>query len=382
MWNRVSEGDLKNESSQSSPSAKHQHSQAAHPPPRVPTVETTLPPRDIVASQAHPPVSLQSAASKQTLQNPTGQPREESKLGTLPADVCHRSLPCLPQEPRKFHFTPATISSRSPSTRGSSVWHRGIQKNRKKQRKPFAVFVERTYEFGKAKPRVPSGAGISERDNYPNINVARPLVESSTPRKRPLASPAERKWRAQTWKQPYDGIAIPTAGIASSQVEPSDDDFKASLSLAHELQEFALEETQRTDGPRHLTTKRSPKIMPKPSKPCLVKKEADTPINSDKFPKDVLKLGEDEEDLDTFVIDVYVRQPKHLIADRAMPSTSLETADPGKMGLLVIEDEDQETWELYGQEEQSSDDGWSSDEEDENGLFTPTNKPLLFFLAN
>ena len=122
--------------------------------------------------------------------------------------------------------------------------------------------------------------------------------------------------------------------------------------------------------------------MPKPSKPCLVKKEADTPINSDKFPKDVLKLGEDEEDLDTFVIDVYVRQPKHLIADRAMPSTSLETADPGKMGLLVIEDEDQETWELYGQEEQSSDDGWSSDEEDENGLFTPTNKPLLFFLAN
>ncbi|KAL8759880.1 MAG: hypothetical protein Q9199_000445 [Rusavskia elegans] len=378
VWNRVSQDDLKNGNHQSSTSAKNRHSDTAHRPPQVPTVKTTLPEGDIVASQAHHPSSVQSTASNQTLEDPTSQPREASKLGRLPPDARHRSLPCLPTEPRRFHFTPATTSSKSPSIRSSSVRRCGVQKNRKKQKKEFAVFVERTHGLGKLKSRVQSGAGISERDNDSNIDIARPSVEPSAPRKRPLASPAERKWRAQTWKQPYDDVANSTAYTASSQVKASapGDDSDASLALARELQQFALEETLRADEPRHLITNMGPKIMPKPPKPRLAKEEeeeegaeeADTSINSEKFRKNVVKLGEDEEDPDTFVIDVYVRQPEHLIAERpvALPITSLETAGPGQVGLLVIEDEDQETWELYAEEEQSSDDGWSSDEDDEN----------------
>ncbi|KAL8658430.1 MAG: hypothetical protein Q9226_000998 [Calogaya cf. arnoldii] len=368
VWNRVSQDDLRNDHHQSSSSAKKRHGETAHHPPQVPIVKSTLPEGDTVASQAHQVSPLQSTASEQPLENQTSQPREDCKLGSSLPDARHCSLPCLPKEPRRFHFTPATTSSKTTSTRASSVCHSGIQKNRKKQRKDFAIFVERTYELGKIGARVQSGAGISQRDIDSSTQIARSSVEPSTPRKRPLASPAERKWRAQTWKQPSGDAAIPASDTASFQVgaATANDDSDASPRLARELQRFALEESQRADEPRHLTKKMSPKIMPKPPKPRLSKEEADTPMN------DVKPEG-DEEDPDTFVIDVYVRQPDHLVAERpvALPGTSMKTADPDKVGLLVIEDEDQENWELYGEEEQSSDDGWTSDEEDENGLFTP-----------
>ena len=262
----------------------------------------------------------------------------------------------------------------------------GIQKHRKKQKKDFAVFVERTCELENLASRICDSAGISKEDNATIIDPATSSAEPSFFRKRPLASPAEQKWRAQTWKQPLDSAAKPLSAPAKPQVKtvPMDDDSDPSLGLARELQHFALEETKRANDTRRLTARTGSKIMPKPSKPRLWKEEADTSISPNQHHIDAVKLGEDDKDPDIFVIDLYVRQPQHPIAEEpaALPRTTPETVDPDKVGLLVIGDEYQEAWELYEEEEQSSDDGWSSDDEDENGLFTPTDDQLSSIFAD
>lgn len=78
-----------------------------------------------------------------------------------------------------------------------------------------------------------------------------------------------------------------------------------------------------------------------------------------------------KKDLDNFVFDVYVRQveEKSGEASKELFNTALEATNPEKVGLLVVTDEDEETWELYGNEDQSSGDEWDSEEDDENGQF-------------
>ncbi|KAL8833737.1 MAG: hypothetical protein Q9176_007850 [Flavoplaca citrina] len=370
VWNRVFQDSLANGHHQKSPSTQVRDSSTTHHSPGVPTVKTTLPDGNLIASQASHSSSVPPTAIKQTTKIISSQPHEGSRPGSLPPDTRHRSLPYLAKQPRRFHFTPATSGPKSPAIRALSVRYSGIQKHRKKQKKDFAVFVERTCELENLASRICDGAGISKEDNATIIDAATSSAEHSFFRKRPLASPAEQKWRAQTWKQPLDSAAKPLSAPAKPQDKtvPMDDDSDPSLGLARELQHFALEETKRANDTSRLTARTGSKIMPKPPKPRLSKEEADTSISPDQHHIDAVKLGEDDKDPDIFVIDLYVRQPQHPIAEEpaALPRTTPETVDPNKVGLLVIGDEYQEAWELYGEEEQPSDDGWSSDDEDEN----------------
>ncbi|KAL8674436.1 MAG: hypothetical protein Q9168_001169 [Polycauliona sp. 1 TL-2023] len=366
VWNRVSQHGSKHVHRQPPPSS------TTHDTHRVPTVQTTSPEGHLVASQANHSSAVQPIASKQTNRPIPSQPQEQGNRAGCSSDPPRPSLPCLPKEPRRFHFTPATATTKpsSPSIPASSVRHGGIRKSRKKEKKHFALFVERTCGLGNLNSRAHHGSAMLERGNGASIAPTTSSDQPSSSRKRPLASPAERKWRAQTWTQPSHTNAHPASATATSQVKAvaTDHDSDPSLGLARELQQFALEETHRADNSRCLTTRLAPKVVPKPPKPRMAKQETNTPSHSDQLHQDAMIFGEDEEDADSFVIDVYVRQTEHPIAEDpvAMSSTPLDTADPGKVGLLVIEDEDQETWELYGEEDQSSDDGWSSDDEDEN----------------
>ncbi|KAL8999073.1 MAG: hypothetical protein Q9169_001961, partial [Polycauliona sp. 2 TL-2023] len=366
VWNRVPQHDLINHP----PATKPLHSTTTHHCPQVPTVRTTLPEADLVPSRAEDSSAVPSIASKQTANPFSGQPRGQGNLAALQPNIPIRPLPCLPKEPRKFHFAPAATTSKSSPVRPSSVRHGGIQKHRKRQKKDFAVFVERKCHPGKLNSATHHGSGIFQGDDGAAIEPTAASHQPSSPRKRPLASPAERKWRAQTWKQPLSSTAHGESAIASSPASAvaTEDDPDSSLALAQELQQFAFEETYRVDHTHPLTTKLGPKFMPNPPKPRLTKKDADTRRDSNQLHNDKMELEDDEDDTDTFVIDVYVRQPEKSTAEEtvASPKTSLETAEPDKVGLLVVDDEDQETWELFGAEEQSSDDAWSSDEEDEN----------------
>ena len=373
VWNRLSLDDSNNEEHHASSSTKSRNSNATYYTPQIPTVKTTLPEDDLVASQAHRASLVQPTSLKRTIGNAASQPCGESQPRSLPSDALDRSVPLLAKEPRKFHFTPTTTGSRSPSVRNPSVRHGGIQKSRRKQKQDFAVFVERTYAFEKSKSRHLNGSSISGKESHSTVAAAKSSDEPLTPRKRPLASPAERNWRAQTWKQALATNAKVTSGFAGAQVEVAvtDRDSDASLLLARELQQFAFEETRGTNEHRDPIAKAG--LKPKPPKPRLVEEEADTLDNTKTDRTDVMNIEKMPEDPDTFIFDVYVRQAGYNaeVSSVGLPSTSLETADPDKVGLLVIEDEDQETWELYEEEDQSSDDGWNSEEEDENGIVHP-----------
>ena len=140
-----------------------------------------------------------------------------------------------------------------------------------------------------------------------------------------------------------------------------------SLQLARQLQQFALNasrtnhETGHVDG--HLFGKVKPKPpKPRPAKAGVSENEEHQNISAD--PMDLSCIKEDPED---YVIDVYVRQAEH-VGEHVLHGMRepLERTSQ-KVGVLVIEDEDQEAWELYGDDNQSSDEDWNSEEEDENG---------------
>ncbi|KAL8775400.1 MAG: hypothetical protein Q9209_000408 [Squamulea sp. 1 TL-2023] len=369
VWNRISNDDLKNVKDHAPSLNRSQHTDAILQP-QIPTVRITLPEDDFVKPRAHRISSLQPTSLNRPTENATSQAREESKFGSSPINTRYPPVPRTAKEPRKFHFTPTNTDPRSPYLRYSSVRHGSVQKTKKKQNKDFAVFAERTYKIEKSKTRGASGASITQTGNDPARDTAKPSDEPFTPRKRPLASPAERKWRAQTWKQPPSSTAEAIPDRAGSQIKAPamDEDSDASLGLAHVLQQFALDETRAAAQQPYTIPKSGLKFQPKPPKPRLAKEEADRPNPTDKVHKDAMIIDDNGEDANSFIIDVYVREAEHLAvrSSSSLSNTSLEKMDPDKVGLLVIEDEDQELWELYGEDDQSSDTYWNSEEEDEN----------------
>lgn len=75
--------------------------------------------------------------------------------------------------------------------------------------------------------------------------------------------------------------------------------------------------------------------------------------------------GGDEMEIDNegdYVYDTYVR---HLVA----ADTELEVVGEGAIGHLIIPEEDQDLWETYIEDEDSSEKEFDTDEEDSNGSF-------------
>ncbi|KAL8731459.1 MAG: hypothetical protein Q9166_003434 [cf. Caloplaca sp. 2 TL-2023] len=355
VWSRISEGESKNEEAPRSTFVKTQYPDPYHYP-QVPTVSTTLPGADAVTPHAIRTNTSRIPDVDAINENAISQAHEAIKLGHP-----------LAKDPRKFHFIRRATTTRTSLLRYSSVRHSGIQKSKKKQKKDFAVFAERTQDFEKSSFRGTSGSVTPKDYRKPEIDLPKLQDEPPIPRKRPLASPAERKWRAETWKQPLGSKFNVAPNLAESQVKviAPDKISDASLELARELQQFALEETRAANESQG---KSSVKVKPKPPKPRPDEEEIFNQEHSYNAHKDVMDIDGTGEDPDTFVFDVYVRQTVHIPEKSLMGSstTSLEKFDPDKVGLLVIEDEDQEIWELYGEEDQSSDEGWNSEEEDEN----------------
>ncbi|KAL8705983.1 MAG: hypothetical protein Q9201_000927 [Fulgogasparrea decipioides] len=285
---------------------------------------------------------------------------ETSKLAISVPNDRNRSRTRPPKEPRKFQFTRIGGSSRTPSMLDS-----GIAKTRKKQKREFAVFVERTDHL-----KEPRWRGTNRPSNLKNPHPLDDLHhghsdEPSTPRKRPLASLAEKEWRIQTWKQPLAGFDIAGARDTSTA---NDSTHEPSLSLAHQLQQFAFEETRVANKSHDIRRFPRAKVKPKPPRPRPAKEEPCTARSGQDIAQEGMDLSHDEEDAENFIFDVYVRQTGHdgERVSNQLQTNALNSTDPDRIGMLVIEDEDQEMWELYGQEDQTSDEDWNSEEEDEN----------------
>ena len=83
-------------------------------------------------------------------------------------------------------------------------------------------------------------------------------------------------------------------------------------------------------------------------------------------------IDNDNED-DDYVYDTYVRSISLQAGASVEVSegnvASFRNTNHGKVGILIVAEEDQEEWETFAEIDQESDKDWNSEEEDENGWF-------------
>lgn len=354
IWNRVPVDPSPHEIHSNSFSAIGDQAQ-------VPVVRTTLPEEDDASLLSISPAPF----SHEVVATAAGRLNDDSRGVENSINIVSRRQDRHQirsvKEHRKFHLTRTSTSSRTPS-----VLNGGIQKTKKTQKRKLAVFVERPKVASKFSHPGTNIASSSKEQSEPGKNKPPPSVEYSTPRKRPLASSAERNWRTQNWEQPRKSNSKMTTAVAKMH---ENDTMTNSIELTLQLQEFALEVSGAGHQDGQITSDDPKvKIRPKPPKLRPTKDDLAT-TGQDRNPSEnsTDQSGFDE-DSDNFVFDVYVRQPEQIseITSPDFQYSALDTANPDKVGVLVIEDEDQEMWELYGDDNQSSDDDWNSEEEDEN----------------
>lgn len=267
------------------------------------------------------------------------------------------SSPSKPKpEPRKFHLSRRTFSLIPAGLESKGKIHK-----RKQRRNDLPVFVEK------------SGLARLTQDNLPKILEAtratantkgngNHMAESTDGPKIALGAPESKA------KTTRSAVTSSTPGMAKEVNEKLSEYSQNSIMLAWQLQELATKESLRSSL-RGSQPQSQPKIKLKPPRPRPQEKERKS-IDSggDQVMEDVIDI-ESEKD---FVYDTYVRSSGQVVItpqDMTEPRVSeLENIDNNTIGILVIEDEDQEIWETFAEEE-GSDNEWNSEEEDENGMF-------------
>ncbi|KAL8944634.1 MAG: hypothetical protein Q9216_000331 [Gyalolechia sp. 2 TL-2023] len=353
VWNRVSVDDSHHE-------ANVQISRSIGEQAQVPIVKTTPSEEDVPQPPSISPAHSQQNTVKDLARGPHEHaPSAGDFVNTLSARQS-RFPTRFGKEHRKFH-----LATTHDSSRALSVLHGGIRKIKKKPKKKLAVFIERTDAAKKSSRTGTNDVTLNEGQRTPNETLSPPSAECSTPRKRPLASPAERSWRTMTWKQPLKSDA--KAKPAAVEMHETDTVMKSD-ELALQLQQFALDVCATNNPASQVTRHPKVKVKPKPPKPRPARDGLGTTGEDRKGFRDSADLSDSSEDIENFVYDVYVRQSERAYENTSVgvQQSTLEKANPDKIGVLVIESEDQERWELYGNEDQSSDEDWNSEEEDEN----------------
>ncbi len=275
-----------------------------------------------------------------------------------------------PFNPRRFHLIKSTST---PFPQGPI----GIQKRKKGVKSDIAVFVEREARLQKSKSLLHLLAVTAhdqevESSVEPSGRKPGSPEEITTPRRRPNASATERQWRADNWSRakavgPFANPSSRTGTSIETQSSLWDYD---STQLVEQLQEIARQESSKYTTPE-TSPKRGAtnKLKSRPKVPALryaARHPEDSPISDTAATMD---LSSDVGDDSDYVYDTYIRQPgEPIIVDN---DVNMETAEPedflqGKVGLLVITEEDQERWEAFAEDDDSEKD-WNSEEEDENG---------------
>ena len=255
---------------------------------------------------------------------------------------------------RKFHLTHENFHSlkRKPSLTDA------IHKRQRPQRDRLAVFVESERnqeliwralrEHKETSPDEVEHRSIEDHETQSNAN--------STIRKRPNVNAAERAWRLETWS---DQNAVPEQNEPEVKSQPATSWNAASMQIVQELQQITLDQSSAAiDLPK--ATK--PKFQPKPPPPRRIPQVAPSPVAHN--------LLNDDGD---YIIDTYVRAPVDMHDMEIRPGSpfdSLKGLESSKVGILVIEENQEEAWEGFGDDEHSEPE-FQSDEEDENGGALP-----------
>ncbi len=357
-----------------SSNAHSQRALSAYARAEVPTVRATLPGEELLSGRhgadtasEHQEVVNSRAAPLDTINTSTGGTHTSSSPKRPFSPTKARDLSLFP---RRFHLkksAPATF----PHSHGPTS---GIQKRKKGQKPDIAVFVERARELKKHKSSSSTdntAADVQAFGEVTDIQVPTAQVGPPTIRKRPNPSAVEKHWRAEQWGQKVPQrlpAALPKSGI-SIDTDPSRWD-RDSIQLAKELQQFAVQHTNGSGGPAELLKPIS-NLKFKPKVPA--RRHQDTQLQSATMfssRDNEMELGINLEDEGEYVYDTYARQPskpgKASVNLESMHLVSEIDGGNGKIGVLVITEEDQEIWETYAEDEDSEKD-WNSEEEDENG---------------
>lgn len=269
------------------------------------------------------------------------------------------SSPSKPKpQPRKFHLSRRTFSLIPAGSEPTGKIHK-----RKQRRNDLPVFVEK------------SGLARFTQDNLPKIlEVSRDTARTKGNGHHKAESMDGSKIalgaRESEVKTTGAAVTSSTPSMAKKVNEKLSEYSQNSIMLAWQLQELATKESLRSSPDlRGSQPQSQPKIKLKPPRPRPQEKERKSgDSGGDQVMEDVIDI-ESEKD---FVYDTYIRSSGQVVStpkDMTEPRVSeLENIDNNRIGILVIDDEDQEIWETFAEEEES-DKEWNSEEEDENGMF-------------
>ena len=278
-----------------------------------------------------------------------GRPLDLHRINETPSNQHAR--------PRTFHL----IRSASQASLHRSVSPGGITKTRRPRKGNIACFAEEKEQPLK----------FPAQSHPRRANVERYLEETQphtadrpAPRKRPSASAAEKAWRARTWGQTKQEVAREQTTTTPDKKQAAQETEGDLLDLAKELQQFAIRESEAVDKQQpYPHSAPTLKFQPKPPKPRQPKtntaEQALTFVANESGGID-----------DYYVTDTYVRVA---VDDATHAEVLAKYSDPAcdlgadSVGILVIDKEDEATWEAFADDDDESSLDGLSDDEDENG---------------
>ena len=337
--------------------------------PKVPTVRTTLPSEDFQEQKKGiSPLSKNTkpSADASVIIDNRQTPLRVAQIKQNRQQTHDSFASAL--RARKFHLVKSPLPISSPILVPKTF----AQRHRRSRRKNLAVFVERTEIIR----RVKKPGNISRPSNgdrtYVN-NGERNISQIEKPHKRPNATAAERKWRTENWaNHPKPNEANENLTRTAENInEPSSEWNYESTQLTEQLQRVALEEIRASEEDAKVVSDGGIlKVKPKPPKlrQPRIEKLADDD-SGDEILTDTINFDDD----DDYVLDTYVRsraQPFGITEPAESHQDPLQGTCHGNIGILVLEDDEEEAlWEAFA-EGQESDAELNSEEEDENGLWT------------
>lgn len=363
LWKRADEGDRAPQFAQSLP-LSGARSNAPLLTPTVPGVTTST-----AANPAlfyHP--TERTDGTPQLRQHVQPNHQEPTHLGTKsPASLITRpsrhSEGASPK-PRNFHLSKDVLPRIPPYAVSKRRAH--MQKNLRKD--DLAMFIEKREETSQSKRANKNTAVKSGASTRQNTDSDQSATNSVLPRKRPGVTAEERTWRANNWGRSVEPkVHAETATDSARTVEPFKSWDIASPELTEQLQQIAVDEILSEEAravPRNGRIQL--KSQPKPPKPRHAKTQG--ALDAGKVDVEMTDSNDPDDD-SMYVVDTFVRSI-------AQPTTTEDSdfyVDPlrglnqGNVGILVIDEDEEELWEMYGDIQESDPEG-NSEEEDENGL--------------
>ena len=329
---------------------------------RVPAIQSTLP-EDEAIKHHNEGDDVMSAVNHSS---------QSSHVIDKVAVQCQIQRPILPPKARHFHLLRgacATSSHVNTSYR--------IGKSRNKDKIAVAVFTERHAAHAlqlldQDQSSKSNAAGVHGLGMSP-AQCANPIDSETRTYKKPSATTEEVKWRAKTWKKEaqIDKNSDTNAEIPQRSINSPKSYGDYSLELAMQLQEFALQETQTNPSETPAKQPKAPlKFQPKPARARPERMEISVEENRNN--KSVAFPDAPESD-ELFVYDTFVRS-KGLnqmdFSDEGLTSNQVAQRRSREVGLLIIQEQDEEEWQEYAEEIESERE-CDTDDEDENGKQSP-----------